>query len=309
MRICFLGTPAFAVPALDMLVREGYDIIGVVTQPDKPRSRGHKTVATPVKLAAERFGLPVYQFDRIRDNEGVETLKAMDIDLMVTAAFGQILSAENLDIPRIGCINIHASLLPKYRGPAPIERAIWNGETQTGITSMMTDIGVDTGDMLLRRSIDILPDETAGELRERMATLGADVLHDTLKALETGDMPRIKQDNAQASHAPIIKKDEGLINWQLPFNDIHNRIRACTPQPGAYVMAGDSRCKVLAVKRLETNSDAAPGSVVAADAKQGLIVRCADACVLLETIQMPGGKALNSRDYLRGHAFDCGVLG
>ncbi len=308
MRICFLGTPEFALPALDMLLREGYNVVGVVTQPDKPRSRGHKLISPPVKLTAQKYGLPVYQFSRIRDNDGVEALKSMDLDLMVTIAFGQILSAENLSIPRLGCINIHGSILPAYRGPAPIERAIWNGETKTGITSMMTDIGVDTGDMLLSRPLDILPGENAGELRVRLAELGADVLLDTLEAIMAGSLPREKQDDAKATYAPIIKKEEGLIDWQLPFEIIHNRIRACTPQPGAYSMAGDVRCKVLSVKRSDAQSSAAPGSVVAADSKRGIIVRCADSYVLLETIQMPGGKALSSRDYLRGHEFNCEVL-
>ena len=212
MRIAFLGTPEFALPSLDMLYRAGHTL-AVFTQPDRPVGRHATLTPPPTKAYALERGIPVFQFEKIRLSEGVAALQGFAPDLMVTAAFGQILSAENLAIPTYGCINVHGSLLPKYRGAAPIQWAIINGETETGITTMMTDIGMDTGDILLVDRIAIDPDETAGMLFERMAVLGAETLRRTITALEAGTLTRIPQDEAQATKCPMLKKEHGKLDF------------------------------------------------------------------------------------------------
>ena len=233
MRIVFMGTPEFGVPSLEALVRAGYDVVGVITQPDKPKGRGNKLQMSPVKEAALRHGLPVLQPVRIR-LDGVEELRALKPDLCVTAAFGQILSQEILDIPRIGTVNVHSSLLPKYRGSAPVNWAIIQGETHTGVTTMMTDKGLDTGDILLTREMDILPGETAEELTKRMAPVGAELLLETIRRLEAGDCPRTPQNHAEMTYFPMLKKEMGDIDWGLSAREICCRVRGLTPWPGAY---------------------------------------------------------------------------
>ncbi|MGA3235091.1 MAG: methionyl-tRNA formyltransferase [Bryobacteraceae bacterium] len=234
MRLAYLGTPAFAVPTLERIVAAGHEVLSVLTQPDRPRGRGQQLAQSPVKEAALRLGLPVYQPERVRKPEAVEHLRSLGADAMVVVGYGQIIPQSVIDLVPNGIINVHASLLPKYRGAGPIQWAIVHGETRTGVTTMRIDAGLDTGDMLLKAETEIGPDENAVELGQRLAVTGADLLVKTLDGLAS-IIPE-KQDNAQASYAPMLKKEDGLIDWNWPVEAIHNRVRGLQPWPGAYTM-------------------------------------------------------------------------
>ena len=306
MRVVFLGTPEFGVPSLLALVRAGHEVAGVFTQPDKPKGRGNKMQQSPVKECALQMGIPVYQPVKIR-LDGVEDLRALRPDLCVTAAFGQILSQEILDIPRIGTVNVHSSLLPKYRGSAPINWAVMEGETVTGVTTMMTDKGLDTGDILLQRPVDILPGETAEELTRRLAPIGAELLIETVRQLENGTCPRRKQEESEASYFPMLKKEMGLIDWTLPAGAIVCRVRGLTPWPGAFFsLPGGDIMKVWKAEETENPASAAPGEILCADGKQGLVIAAGEGAVRVMEIQAQGGKRMNARDYLRGHPLAAG---
>ena len=300
MRVVFLGTPEFGVPSLKALVDAGYEVVGVFTQPDKPKGRGNKMIPSPVKSCALEYGIPVYQPVKIRV-DGVEDLRSLRPDLCVTAAFGQILSQEILDIPKIGTVNVHSSLLPKYRGSAPINWAIMEGETVTGVTTMMTDKGLDTGDILLKREVNILPGETAEELTVRLAPIGADLLMETIKGLEAGTVKRVKQDEAQASYFPMLKKEMGEIDWRMSAHQIVCRVRGLTPWPGSSFTWGDNETvKVWKAEEAE-NPGKVPGAIICADGKNGLIIAAGENAVRVLELQAPGGKRMNAKDYLRGH--------
>jgi methionyl-tRNA formyltransferase len=300
LRICFMGTPDFAIPCLHMLLNERrYEIVGVFTQPDRPKNRGKQFMAPPVKALAVKRGLAVYQYDRV-SKEGVDTLRSLDMDVMVTVAYGQILSKEVLNIPRYGCINVHASLLPKYRGAAPIQWAIINGERNTGVTTMYTDIGVDTGDILLKQETPIGADETAGELFERLSVLGAQVLKETLQRVEEGTITRTPQDETQATHYPMLKKEHGRIDFHKTPAEIHNLVRGVSPWPGAYAAMGDAVYKIWRVAPMAGAEGCAPGTVLCADDQKGLVVQCAGGAVEVLQIQAPGGKRMDARAFLRG---------
>ncbi len=232
MRVIFLGTPAFAVPTLEGLVEAGHAVVCVVTQPDRPRGRGQQLTASPVKAAALRLGLPVYQPERVRRPEAVARLAELAPEVMVVVGYGQIIPQAVIDIPAHGIINVHASLLPKYRGAGPVQWAIANGETRTGVTTMRIDAGLDTGEMLLKAETDIGAEETAVELGARLAGMGAALLVETLQRLDT--ITPEKQDGTQASYAPLLTKEDGRIDWRLPAQSIHNRVRGFQPWPGAY---------------------------------------------------------------------------
>ena len=300
MRIVFLGTPDFGVPSLNALIDAGYEVAGVFTQPDKPKGRGNKMQKSPVKICAEGYGIPVYQPKKIRV-DGVEDLRALAPDLCVTAAFGQILSQEVLDIPKIGTVNVHSSLLPKYRGSAPINWAVMEGETVTGVTTMMTDKGLDTGDILLKKEVPILPGETAEELTVRLAPIGAELLIETIRSIEAGDCPRTKQDEAEASYFPMLKKEMGDIDWTLPAEKIVNLVRGLTPWPGTSFIWGEDETVKVWKAEIAENPGLEPGKIIAADAKQGLIIAAGENAVRVLEMQAPGGKRMNPKDYLRGH--------
>lgn len=305
MKIVFMGTPEFAVPSLKALCLSGYEVVGVFTQPDRPKGRGNKVVASPIKQVAVEMGIPVFQPQRIR-KDGVEDLKALAPDLCVTAAFGQILSQEILDIPRIGTVNVHASLLPRHRGSAPINWAILQGDQTVGVTTMMTDKGIDTGDMLLKAETSYIPGETAGELTLRLAELGAKLLIDTLKQLEAGTLVRIPQDHARMTYDPMLTKEMGVIDWTGKAADIVNRIHGLNPWPGCSTAIEGGRLKLL---RAEAAQGAGlPGEVVAADPKQGLIIAAGEGAVSVTQLQAPGGKPMSSKDYLRGHPMAVGTV-
>ena len=302
-----MGTPDFAVPSLQALIGGGYDVVGVFCQPDRPKGRGHKLSACPVKEAAVAAGIPVYQPERIKREEGVAALRALAPDLCVTAAFGQLLSQEILDIPPLGTVNVHSSLLPRHRGSAPINWSIIQGDRVTGVTTMFTDRGMDTGDMLLSCETPIGERENAGELSDRLAQLGAQLLLQTLRALEDGTLRRTPQDPAQDTYEPKMDKELGRIDWSAPARVIDCLVRGTTPWPGAFTTLGGQPVKIFDVQACPGEPSAAPGTVIAADAKQGLVVSCADHDVRLLTIQMPGAKRMDARDYLRGHTIETGA--
>ena len=233
MRLIFLGTPAFAVPTLEAIVRAGHEVAAVLTQPDRPRGRGQNAAASPVKQAALGLGLTVYQPERVRRPEAVEYLRGIDSDAMVVVGYGQIIPQVAIDLAPLGIINVHASLLPKYRGAGPIQWAIVRGETRTGVTTMRIDAGLDTGDMLLKAETEIGRDENAVELGRRLAVMGAGLLVETLEGLLGGKIVAEKQDDTQATLAPLLKKEDGAIDWTQPAQAIHNRVRGLQPWPGA----------------------------------------------------------------------------
>lgn len=302
-----MGTPDFAVPSLEALIENGYDVVGVFCQPDRPKGRGHKLAACPVKELALKHDIPVFQPERIKRAEGVEMLKSCAPDLCVTAAFGQLLSQEILDIPPLGTVNVHSSLLPKHRGSAPINWSIIKGDQMTGVTTMFTDKGMDTGDILLMRETPIGEKENAGELSDRLAVMGAELLVETIRALEAGTLTRTPQNHDEATYEPKMDKELGRIDWSKSAQEIDWLVRGVTPWPGAYTTLGDQMIKVFDLAVKEGAASGQPGEIIAADAKQGLVVSCGDHDVEMLTIQMPGAKRMNSKDYLRGHTMDTGV--
>lgn len=306
MRVVLLGTPDFAVPSLRMLVSEGYEVAGVVCQPDRPRGRSGKPCPCAAKAEALELGLSVLSFERLRSPEGVAALRELKPDVLVTAAYGQILSQRILDIPPLGCVNVHGSLLPRYRGPAPIQWAVIEGETVTGITTMLTDRGVDTGDILLQRSLEIGPEETAGELFDRLAALGAETLRVTLRLWAAGELRPTPQNPALATRYPMLTKEDGRVDWTRPARTVVNRVRGVTPWPGAYTVCGGQTLKIWKARVLP--GCGAPGAVLAAGLREGLVVAAGDGAVEITELQAPGGRRMAARDYLRGHCLEAGVM-
>lgn len=310
MRIAFLGTPEFAVPSLKMLIDCGHEI-EVYTQPDRPKDRGHALAMPAVKLAALEAGLPVRQFERIRREEGVLALREFAPDLMVTAAFGQLLSEENLSIPKYGCINVHGSLLPEYRGASPIQTAIIEGKKITGVTTMLTSLGMDTGDILLKKETEIGENETYGELYSRLAVLGAELLRETIARLEDGTLTRTPQDGELATYCRPIKKQDAQIDFALPTQRIHDLVRGLNPSPAAFALLDGKSVRILKTKPIFTPEDfpkadlnaclaALPGECVAASPKQGLAVRTGDGFIEIVELQFPGGKPMQAKAALNG---------
>lgn len=309
MKIVFFGTPEFAVPSLDMLIREGYDVQAVVTQPDKPKGRGNKLAAPPVKEFAIKHGIDVLQPAKIKTTDFIEQVRLLKPDLLVTAAYGKILSKELLEVPVNGCINVHGSLLPAYRGAAPINWAVINGEKITGITTMFTDVGLDTGDMLLRQEVNIGPDVTVGELHDKMAVVGAEVLKNTLTELKNGTLNRIPQDDSMSSYAPMMSKELGLIDWNKTVQQIHNLVRGTDPWPGAYTFLNGSRMRIWRTAITPDVShkadNAAFGEIIKVDT-DGILVNCYDGDILIKEVQFDSSKRMSVRDYIRGHQINAG---
>lgn len=305
MRIVFMGTPDFAVPSLKMLVENGYEIAAVFTQPDKPKGRGNKMLPPPVKEYAVAQGIPVYQPLSIR-KECVQLLTDLAPDLFVTAAFGQILSQQLLDIPKHGCVNVHASLLPRHRGSAPINWAILQGDAIAGVTTMMTARGVDTGDMLLKAETPIGATETAGELTDRLSEMGAALLLETIRAMEAGTLVRIPQDEAAMTYDPKLDKAMGVIDWTKPAAVIKGQIHGLNPWPGASTAWQGGRLKLHRAALAEGAGQ--PGEILTADPKAGLVIACGEGALQILEMQAPGGKAMNPKDYLRGHPMAVGTI-
>ncbi len=299
-----MGTPDFAVPSLKALLESGYEVVGVFTQPDRPKGRGKKLMPSPVKQVALEHQIPVFQPEKIR-RDGVDDLQQLHPDLCVTAAFGQILSQEILDIPVLGTVNVHASLLPKHRGSAPIAWAILQGDPEIGVTTMMTSRGIDDGDMLLHCSMPRPLDATCGELTEILSREGAKLLIETLRKMEDGTLKRIPQDHANMTYDPMLKKEMGTIDWNASADEIVCRILAMNPWPACSVQYGEERIKLL---RAEAVSDTGiPGNILYAEPDTGLVIGCGKGAVCITQMQAPGGKPMHSRDYLRGHAMRVGT--
>lgn len=307
MRVVFMGTPDFSVPTLQALIDSPYEVVGVFTQPDRPRGRGGKVQMSPVKELALKHQIPVIQPTKMR-LDGLEPLRALKPDVCVTAAFGQILPQAALDIPPMGTVNVHASLLPRHRGAAPIQWTILCGDELAGVTTMYTDRGVDTGDMLLRAQTPILPQDTAGTLTERLAAMGAELLIETLRRLEAGTCPREKQDEALATYDPKIEKEMGLLVFQEGTQVCLNRVRAMSPWPCAYAQLGEGVLKVWRAQSAQDAGNAVPGTVLRADRKQGLIVATSDGAIELCEIQAPNAKRMDARAFLLGHSIEEGKL-
>ena len=315
LNVLFMGTPDFARESLESLYNAGYNIIGIVTNPDKPKGRGMKMIASPVKEFGLEKDIPVYQPLKIRNNDSfIDEMKNLNPDVICVVAYGKILPKEILEIPKLGCINVHGSLLPKYRGAAPIQWAVINGEKQTGITTMYMDIGMDTGDMILKEVVDIGEDETTGELWDRLSKIGGKLLVNTLKLIESGNAPREKQGD-DFTIAPMLEKEMAQINWnEKTALEIKNLVRGLNPIMGAYTFINGKKIKLWKVRVISNNEivgaglvpaheleNAKFGDIVLANDKQGLFLKAKDAVIEAIEIQVEGSKKMNAKDYLRGH--------
>ncbi len=301
MRILFLGTPDFAVPSLEGLVAAGHDVCGVFTQPDKPKNRGMKLLPTPVKVCAQAHGIPVYQPVKLRDGTALAQIRELAPELIVVAAYGRILPDEILDYPARGCINVHSSLLPRYRGAAPINWAILNGDAVTGVTIMHMASELDAGDIIAVDSTPIGPDETAVELFGRLAELGGALLVKAVAEIEAGTASRTPQDASNATLAPMLTKELSPMDFTRTARELHNQVRGLIPWPAAVTELGGKRCKVFSTSVLEETTGQAPGSILEAG-KSGIKVACGGGTVLrIDELQADGGKRMKAADYLRGH--------
>ena len=319
MRIVFMGTPDFSVPALKALVEAGHQVIAVVTQPDKPKGRGKEVQMTPVKIQAMEYGIPVYQPAKVREASFVEVLKGLEADVYVVIAFGQILPKAVLELPKYGCINIHASLLPKYRGAAPIQWCVIDGEGETGITTMMMDVGLDTGDMLEKAVIPIEEKETGGSLHDKLSMAGGDLILSTLKKLEEGTLVRTPQTDEGTCYAKMLTKSLGDIDWNQGAVSIERLIRGLNPWPSAYTMWNGKTIKIwsadvttsreaaafLSESGVPAETGTAPGTVVCSD-KRGLVVCTGGGLLSIRELQMEGKKRMDTPAFLRGYPIPAG---
>ena len=301
MRILFMGTPDFAVPSLNALVERGHDVCGVFTQPDKPKNRGMQLQASPVKEYAIAHNIPVFQPVKMRDGEAVGYIRDLAPELIVVAAYGRILPDDILAFPKLGCINVHSSILPKYRGAAPINWAILNGDKETGVTIMHMASELDAGDIIDVVKTPIGPSETAPELFVRLAELGASALVNTVDAIAAGTAARKPQDASQATYAPMLSRELSPMDFTRTAQELHDQVRGLTPWPAATAEFAGLRCKVWKTAVLAKTTSAVPGTVVEAG-KDGLLLACGGGTLLrIEELQADGGKRMNAADYLRGH--------
>lgn len=301
MKILFMGTPEFAVPSLNALLGAGHTVCGVFTQPDKPKNRGMKLLPSPVKVCALSHEIPVFQPAKMRDGEALGYLRELDPELIVVAAYGKILPSEILDYPVKGCINVHSSLLPKYRGAAPINWAILNGEAVTGVTIMHMAPALDAGDIIAQASTPIGADETAPTLTARLAELGAELLVSTVEAIGAGTAARTPQDEADSTYAPMLSRELSPMDWSKPARTLHDQVRGLLPWPAAVAEFGGIRCKVFSTDIPLQTTDAAPGTILEAG-KRGIDIACGGGTVLhIDELQADGGKRMKAADYLRGH--------
>jgi len=307
MRIVFMGTPEFAVPSLESLIKSKYEIVMAVTQPDKPKGRGYRVCCTPVKQYALSKGIPVFQPEKIGEPSAVSKLAETNPDLFVTCAFGQFLTSDVLSIPKQGTVNVHASLLPKYRGAAPINWAIINGEKKTGITTMMTVLEMDAGDILLQKEIEIDDAITAGQLHDRMSLLGAELLLETVKQIEDGTLERIPQNDSEATFAPRITSITGKIDWGSAARQIHNLVRGTNPWPGAFSYFKGERMRVWKTEIIDESKtpELKPGTILEVS-KDGFAVQTGSGLILVSEIQCDNSKRLTACQYVCGHCVEAG---
>lgn len=308
IKVVFMGTPEFAVPSLQRLIQT-QNVVGVVTQPDRPAGRGRQLRPSPVKTAAEKAGIQVYQPKSLRSAESIAPLETWRPEVIVVAAFGQILRPHVLNLPLFGCINVHASLLPRWRGASPIQHAIMAGDETTGITLMRMDEGLDTGPIFQQESLPIYDDDTAAALHDRLAELGADLLGRCLDDIVSGKVQETAQDDALVTYAPLIKKDDGRLDWQRPSLELGRHVRAMTPWPGAFSTWQDQNIKILACRPTsETKSSAQPGQVFSRS--DAVLVQAGDGALRLDKLQLAGKKALSAIDFIHGQPdFIGAVLG
>ena len=303
MRIVFMGTPDFSVPVLDALIEAGHEIAGVVTQPDKPMGRGKAVAMTPVKEKALEHGLSVYQPLKVRTPEFVQVLRELKPDVMVVVAFGQILTKEVLDIPPLGCVNVHASLLPKYRGAAPIQWAVIDGEKETGVTTMMMDEGIDTGDMLEKEIVPIEDEETGDSLHDKLMAAGARLIVSTLKKIQDGTIERTPQTDEETCYARMLKKDMGDVDWSLDAHAIERLVRGLNSWPGTYTKWNGKTVKIWKAKAVDREYEGALGEAVYVD-KETILVKTGKGCLSLLELQPEGKKRMAADAFLRGYPVD-----
>ncbi|MGM9522083.1 MAG: methionyl-tRNA formyltransferase [Oscillospiraceae bacterium] len=300
MRILFMGTPDFAAESLRALIESGFDVAGVFTQPDKPVGRKQKLESPPVKVLAEKHGIPVFQPTKLRDGTALNIIKGLAPELIAVVAYGRILPKDILDYPKYGCINIHGSILPKYRGSAPIQWAVINGEKETGVTAMYMAEEMDAGDIIEARRTEILPGETSGELFSRLAPIGAGLLCDTIRNILSGNFTRTPQDSSCATFAPPLTKDMSDISWAQEGEKIVSKINGLNPWPVASAEINGTRFKLFAAHNTLEPVNSVPGTIVSAG-NGGIAISCTDGTVTITELQAPGGKRMKAGDYLRGH--------
>lgn len=318
MRLIFMGTPKFAVPSFLAIIEAGYRIELVITQPDRPKGRGLRLIPSPIKEIAMEYHFPILAPQSIKDTEVIDRIRYINPDVIVVVAYGQILPPMILESARYGCVNLHASLLPKYRGPAPVAWAIINGEQETGVTTIFMNERVDEGDIIFQKKISILPEDTRGSLEEKLATLGAELLIETLEAIESGTAPRIPQDHSLATYAPMLKDTDAVINWILPAEKIINFIRGLAPLPGAHTYLGKMRIRILEATLLENEiktvlelrETSQPGKIIYIGKKKrdlpGIVVTTGTDPLLLKTIQPEGKKIMSALDFSHGYRLQVG---
>lgn len=307
MRVIFMGTPEFAVPSLEALLKSDDQVIGIITQPDRPKGRGQSLTSSPIKHIAERERLPLLQPTKMKDPGFLDALRAWKADLITVAAFGRILPPVILNLPPRGCINVHGSLLPKYRGAGPVQWAIINGETETGVTTMLMDEGMDTGAILLQERLLINVEDTAGTLSTRLAELGGRLLIKTITLLKAGNLVPRQQDHSQATLAPLLKKEDGVIDWAMSATAIANRVRGLTPWPGAYTFAGKERWTIWRTEAIAEQVNGLPGTVTQVT-KDAVHVATGNGVLVLREVQPANRRRMTVSDYLAGHPISVGCI-
>lgn len=306
MKVVYMGTPDFAVGALENIIKAGHEVVLVVTQPDKPKGRGKEMQMTPVKQCALAYGIPVFQPIKIKEKEAVDYLKTFEADIFVVAAFGQILSSEILHMPKYGCVNIHASLLPMYRGAAPIQAVIINKEKETGVTIMQMDEGLDTGDMLMKEVISIEADETGESLHDKLSKLGADMIVKALVAIEEGSITAIPQGDGKTCYASMLKKEMGCIDWNQSADDIEHLVRGLYPWPGTYTFLNGKMMKICKVALSNTPVDGKAGEICTVT-KDCLAVNTGEGTLEIKELQPEGKKRMSVHDFLLGNRLEKGM--
>ena len=307
MKVIYMGTPDFSVGALEAIIKAGHEVVLVVTQPDKPKGRGKAMQASPVKECALSHGIEVFQPTKIRESENVEYLRKFGADIFVVAAFGQILPKSILDMPKYGCVNIHASLLPKYRGAAPIQWAVINGDEVTGVTTMLMNEGIDTGDMIAKKQVRLAEDETGGSLFDRLADTGAELIVETMKMLEEGTAEFTPQNSEEATHTSMISKELGSIEWSKPAAEIERLIRGLNPWPSAYTRLKGKTFKIWKAQVVEVSSSDKPGTIIKIG-KDELLVQTGEGALALIEVQLEGKKRMDVASFLRGCQIEEGIV-
>lgn len=305
MRIVFMGTPEISVGTLERIIDDGHEVLAVVTQPDRPKGRGKKMMMSPVKEVALKHGLKVMQPEKASNPEFIEEIKNMEPELIVVIAYGQILRKNLLEIPQKGCVNVHVSLLPKLRGAAPINWSIINGDSKTGVTTMFMDEGLDTGDIIMIKEFELNDEITAGELHDCMRVEGASLLGETLKAIESGNYTRTKQDDSEATYAPMMDRNLGHIDFLKSAREIHNLVRGTVPWPGAWCESDYGKMKVWKTKVLNRENNNEPGKILKVS-KEGIEVSCGKNVILIEEIQMPNKKRMPVSEFIKGNTIEEG---